>query len=330
MGWLVRSAVGLAALVVTVSVAAQRWNARGGVFDPEVAVDYTHDGNEALAVVTGGNAGLGFEVVRGLALMNYRVVSGVRDLSRGKAAVKRLEQEEGAAVAQRVVLHEIDQESFASVRRFAEEIKPLGPIQVLVLNAGIYINQQQIEGISKTAHVNHYAGFLLANLLFPQLKQGGRVIAVSSRLAQNAVDFRNDLFLNDKSLAEGLGFKLYGTSKLMNIVHARGFAQRTKKVLVNSVHPGIFKTDLHRDENEHPPTFVSNVIRKILYGIVGISVRQGAASTLWVATANHSHTGEFFHGRLPRDPPSSLALDQELSDILWRESARVTKQDLIV
>jgi len=326
----VRGAVIVAVLVATVSFLAKRWNARGGLFDPEVVVDYTHNGHEALAVVTGGNAGLGYEVVRGLALMNYRVVSGVRDLGRGKAAVKRLEQEEGEAVAQRVVLEEIDLESFESVRRFAAMIKPLGPIQILVLNAGIYINQKRIDGVSKTAYINHYAGFLLANLLYPQMKEHGRIIVITSGLAMHAVDFRNDLYLNEPSLAEGMGFKLYGTSKLMNILHARALAQRSNKVLVNAVHPGIFKTDLHREENENPQTFVTTLFRKLFYGILEISVRQGAASTLWVATANHSHSGEFFHGRVPRDPPSPLALDNELSDILWRESVRLTKQDLVL
>jgi NAD(P)-dependent dehydrogenase (short-subunit alcohol dehydrogenase family) len=330
MGWLVRGAVGLVVLLVAVSFAAQRWNARGGLFDPEVAVDYTHDGQEALAVVTGGNAGLGYEVVRGLALMNYRVVSGVRDLSKGKVAVKRLEQEEGEIVAQRVTIEEIDQESFESVRRFAATITPLGPIQVLVLNAGIFINQQRIEGVSKTAYINHYAGFLLANLLYPQMRQGSRLIVITSLLSQHAVDFRNDLHLNEPSLALSPGFKLYGSSKLMNILHARAFAQRTSKVQVNAVHPGIFKTELHREENENPPTFVTYIVRAFLYGIVAISSRQGAASTLWVATANHSYTGEFFHGRLPRVPPSPLGLDKELGEILWRESVRITKQDLVV
>ena len=328
MGWLVRIAVVLAVTLAALTLAARRWNARGGLFDPEVAVDYTHDGGEALAVVTGGSTGLGFEVVRGLAKMNYRVVNGVRDLSRGKAAVKRLEQEEGEAVAQRVTLEQIDQESFESVRRFADTVKALGPIRLLVLNAGIFINQQRIDGVSKTAFVNHYAGFLLANLLHPQMQQGGRIVIISSLLSRHGVDFRNDPFLNDPTLMEGVGFKLYGTSKLMNILHARALAERSGKVLVNAVHPGVFLTDLHRLENEHPPTLVSRLLTTLFHGIVDISVPQGAASTLWVATANHSHSGQFFHGILPRTPPSPLALDKGLADFLWTESVRLTKQDL--
>ncbi len=333
MGWLVRSSVGFAALVVLVSVAGWRWNARGSVFGPEVAVDYSHDGKDALAVVTGGNAGLGFEVARGLALMRYRVLIGVRDVAKGKQAIKRIEAEEGEEVAQRLSMEEIDQTSLESVRQFADTVR--GPVKLLVLNAGIFINQEPIaiplpDGIvaqvSKTALVNHYAGFLLSNLLLPQLQAsgGGRIVVISSGLVAKSVNFRGDPYLMNPALLEGDGVALYATSKLMNVLHARALAKRAPNVQINAVHPGIFKTELHRSENEKPATLIRWVLFRLFYGLCGLSPTESAASTLWVATANHSHTGEYFHGRVARSPPSPLGKDDELSEWLWRESEMLT------
>jgi NAD(P)-dependent dehydrogenase (short-subunit alcohol dehydrogenase family) len=111
-----------------------------------------------------------------------------------------------------VVVLQIDQSQFRSVRSFAEEVKkriPQNQLKALVLNAGIWANQNLSEdSIPLTSQVNHYSGFLLSSLLLSHMdQQQGRIVIVSSLMCRNAVDFSNDFLLEDPSLLEGRGLK---------------------------------------------------------------------------------------------------------------------------
>ncbi len=252
MGWIFRTSVGFVAILASVSFVGTRWNARGGVFDP-VPSSKQASSSSSWAVVTGANSGLGFSVAQGLSSLGFHVIMGVRNVGAGEEAKRRFTHKKGE-----VVVLELDQSSLASVRSFSANVKKqIGndSLDALVLNAGIWANQgPSKDGIPLTAQVNHYAGFLLANLLLPKMNDDrGRIVIgkatltsffeylffdffvlVSSLMSKSAVDFRNDLLLQNSSLMEGRGDQLYGTSKLFNILHAQALSKRTK-VKVNSV-----------------------------------------------------------------------------------------------
>lgn len=286
-------------------------------------------------MVTGANNGLGLEVAKALAALGMSVVMGVRDARAGEGArsriVRELEQEEGLKGVH-LVVERVDQSSFESVRRFAEAVRRRSTrLDSLVCNAGIWANQSLTpDGISQTAQVNHYSGFLLVNLLYPLVRAAsGRVVVVSSGMARSAVDFRSDLRLLDPSLLVGRGDRLYGSSKLMNILHAKEMARRCGgKCIVNSVMPGIFPTALHRAENEPASArFFTEYIAPIAYNTIGITARDAALSSVFLATLTND-TGLYFHGALPRKPPTPLADDDSLAKALWKASVEITGSDL--
>uniref|UniRef100_A0A7S4NHT0 Protochlorophyllide reductase n=2 Tax=Paramoeba aestuarina TaxID=180227 RepID=A0A7S4NHT0_9EUKA len=160
------------------------------------------------------------------------------------------------------------------------------------------------------------------------MREGGRIVLVSSAMAREAVSFLADPLLLDKEMYfSPRGGKLYGTSKLMNILHCQGFAKRAKRdITCASVHPGIIKTNLHREENDQSG-WVREYILPLVWGLIGISPEQGAKSSLMLATTAHP-SGRYYHGASPQDPPNELCEDLELENFLWDKSVELTKSDL--
>ena len=194
MGWILNISFFVVVLLAGFSFTAKRWNARGGVFDPlPLPLDPVNDsGRGKVAIVTGGNAGLGFAVTKELFRVGYTVYIASRSLERGVTAKKKLLKQEDNGLGHLRVL-QLDLSSFKSVRKFVDDFsKKEKRLDVLVLNAGIWANQVKTEdGISQTAQVNHYSGFLLTNLLLPKLiQQKGNVVVVSSAVYSKAIDFR--------------------------------------------------------------------------------------------------------------------------------------------
>lgn len=114
-----------------------------------------------VAVVTGANRGLGFETSRQLAKKGYQVILTSRDEAKGKAAAEKL-QAEGLDVTS----YPLDVASDESSQKLAEFInKQFGKLDVLVNNAGIYIDSQagnnsvfdtKIDTVSQTMETNVY------------------------------------------------------------------------------------------------------------------------------------------------------------------------------
>lgn len=343
----------IVAAAVLLSVCGKRWNARGGLFDPVPTVWLCEPGSPdcpsaqgKVALVVGGNTGIGYEMARGLYRAGYTVVLGCRSLETGREAREQLlrEEEQNPENAKRGgsierVFARLDLSDFSTVIAFASALSGrYNRLDVLVLNAGVwFVSNLTKQGISTSAQVNHYGGFLLSNLLLPAMlahassESPSRIAIVSSLLASHGRNFRSDPYLLDSQWAESGGMAMYGTTKLMNILSARAFAKHLDekapgKFRVNAVHPGVIKTNLHRDGNDPSPWIVAEVLRPLLYALIGISPWQGAQSTLYVVTdpAALQYQGEFMHGTLPRIPPNPLALDDELSNFLWEHSLKAT------
>lgn len=166
------------------------------------------------------------------------------------------------------------------------------------------------------------------NKLYP-LVRAGRIVIVSSAMARSAVDPRigDDWLLLNPSLMEGRGDRLYGTSKMFNILHVKHLA-RLGPCLVNAVMPGIFPTQLHRAENEpESARFFTNYVTPLFYGLIGITAREAAISTIWLATTVET-SGNYYHGVVARVPPTPLANDTILGNLLWERSVALTKSDI--
>jgi len=134
-----------------------------------------------VAIVTGGNKGIGFAIVRGLAkAFSGDVYLTSRNEERGLAAVKVLENE-GISVK----FHQLDIGNEASVIKMASYIKDTyGGLDILVNNAGIAFKQAATEPFAHQAKVtlqtNYFDNKRACEHFFPLLRSGARVVNVSS------------------------------------------------------------------------------------------------------------------------------------------------------
>ncbi len=227
-----------------------------------------------IALVTGGNRGIGFEVCRQLARHGLSVVLTARDASKGKAAAKGL-QDEGLAVE----FHRLDVTSCRSIRACVAAVAGRrGRIDVLVNNAGVMIDPRgsrfldsKLDTYRDTLETNLYGPLQLAQAVVPLMKASryGRIVNVSSGQGQ---------------LSEmGAGTPAYRISKtalnaLTRIVAAEFHGSN---ILVNSMCPGWVRTAMGGDGAPRTP-------------------EQGADTALWLATLpDDGPTGGFFRDRKP-------------------------------
>ncbi|KFG44690.1 oxidoreductase, short chain dehydrogenase/reductase family protein [Toxoplasma gondii GAB2-2007-GAL-DOM2] len=141
-------------------------------------------------VVTGGNAGIGRETARQLALWGAHVLIGCRDVEEGRRVAAEIEKEVAALSASvsesesaqlgRVSVGHLDLCAFASVRAFAAHALLVfeNSLDILVNNAGVMmINELAVVddcGFEKQFVTNHLGHFLLTLLLLPALKAAAR------------------------------------------------------------------------------------------------------------------------------------------------------------
>ncbi|MGH8728827.1 MAG: SDR family oxidoreductase [Burkholderiales bacterium] len=227
-----------------------------------------------VAIVTGANKGIGFEVCRQLAAKNIHVVLTARDPLRGEPAAARL-SEQGLDVE----FHPLDVTQEQSVHLLRDHIaERYGAADIVVNNAGIMIDPKgsevldsKAETYRETLETNFY-GVLAMCLAFTPLmleKDYGRIVNVSSGMGQ---------------LSEmGSGSPAYRLSKTILNALTRTLAAEVegKNVLVNSACPGWVKTDM---------------------GAVGAtrSVEEGADGIVWLATLPAGGpSGGYFRDRKP-------------------------------
>jgi NAD(P)-dependent dehydrogenase (short-subunit alcohol dehydrogenase family) len=199
-------------------------------------------------VLTGGNTGIGFETALELARRGDRIVLGCRNQTKADAAVTELRHRSGS---DRVESRPLDLADLVSVRAFAESLRDLDRIDVLVNNAGLVLDHRQwtAQGIEATVGTNHVGHYLLTELLTDQLLAATRarvVIVASIAHAGAAGGIRWDDLERDGRYRT---WRAYGESKLANILHAEALTRKFAGtgVVANSLHPGGVHTGFGRD-----------------------------------------------------------------------------------
>lgn len=208
-----------------------------------------------VAVITGSNAGLGFEASRQLLRLGLsHLVMGVRSQARGDKAALHLRQEFPTAT---VSVWLLDMESTDSVRDFAARCATLPRLDIVILNAGGMTPSYATVADSEneiTIQANYLSTVLLSILLLPALRspvnQAQRKTARPPVLSVVGSDL---MYLTDFDMAAGpvlprlndpAGFsqpRWYGTSKLLLMMAIWKLAQRVEphEVLIHVVNPGM-------------------------------------------------------------------------------------------
>jgi NAD(P)-dependent dehydrogenase (short-subunit alcohol dehydrogenase family) len=225
-----------------------------------------------IALVSGANRGIGFEICRQLAKNGLAVVLTARDAAKGKAAVKALHHE-----GLEVEFHRLDVTSCRSIRACVAAVaERRGRIDVLVNNAGIMIDPRgsrfldsKLETYRDTLEANLFGPLQLAQSVIPLMKahRYGRIVNLSSGLGQ---------------LSEmGTGTPAYRISKtaLNALTRILSAEFKDNNILVNAMCPGWTRTGMGGDSAPRTP-------------------EHAADTALWLATLpDDGPTGGFFRDR---------------------------------
>jgi NAD(P)-dependent dehydrogenase (short-subunit alcohol dehydrogenase family) len=271
-------------------------------------------------VVTGGNSGIGFETAAALASMGARVLVTARNADKGRAAVATLDQRlSGDGSVQLVVF---DLADLASVRQGAAEILDQAPqIDVLVNNAGLVLTEraETVDGYEATFAINHLGPFLLTNLLLERIVAStpSRVVNVAST-AHNAA--RKGIPFDDLQSAEHYrGMRVYGQSKLANILFTLELARRFEGsgVTANSLHPGTVRTGYGGDGDARGLLALGIKIASPFF----LSPAKGARTSVYLASSPEVEgvSGQYFVKCKPRQP-RRWAQDPVAAQRLWQVS----------
>jgi NAD(P)-dependent dehydrogenase (short-subunit alcohol dehydrogenase family) len=267
-----------------------------------------------LVLLTGATRGIGQAAAVALASEGAEVALVGRDADRVAAVAGEARAAGGGAPVHE---HVADLMLMSEVRRLAEEVRTAYErIDVLANNAGALFasRKETSEGLERTFALNHLAPFLLTNLLRDRLG-GGRVVTTASDAHKGG-----RLDLDDLQSQKGYAaMRVYGTSKLCNILFTRELARRAPELHANCFHPGVVRTGFGKNENG---------IWKLATTLAGPFFRspaRGARSLVWLSLSQEAAglTGEYVQDEKVL-APSAQAQDPILAQGLWEQSEQLT------
>ena len=230
--------------------------------------------DKRLAVVTGANKGIGFEVSRQLARKGLRVVLTSRDEARGAKALAILRKE-----GLDVLHHELDvsdRNSVAAIAKYLE--REHDRVDVLVNNAGIMLGSYQTSVLDEeeslfrdTLETNFYGALRMSQALVPLMRKHryGRVVNLSSGLGQL------------EEMGDGVSAYRVSKTALNALTRMLATAAADDNILVNSMCPGWVRTDMGGENAER-------------------GVEKGAETAVWLAMLPHDGpSGGFFRDKKP-------------------------------
>jgi len=266
-----------------------------------------------LVLITGATRGIGQAAAIEIARQGVEVALVGREAARVQDVAREAKAAGGGAPVHE---HVADLTLMADVRALAEEARErYEHIDVLANNAGALFGSRRetAEGFERTFALNHLAPFLLTNLLRDRLR-GGRVVTTASDAHKSG-----RLDLDDLQSEHGYAaMRVYGTSKLCNILFTRELARRAPELHANCFHPGVVRTGFGKNENG---------IWKVLTTLGSPFFRtpaRGARSLVWLALSEQAAplTGEYVQDEKVL-APSAQAQDAALAEGLWERSAEL-------
>lgn len=233
-------------------------------------------------LVTGVSAGLGLETARAAAAHGAEVMGTARHLDKARTAL-----EEHQAPGIEVV--ECDLASLASVRACTDTLLAREPFDVVFANAGVMNAPSGLttDGFETHFGTNHLGHFVLVNRLVPGVRDGGRVVVLSS-VAHHA----SDVDLDDPGFERSPydPYAAYGRSKTANALFALELDRRLQPrgIRAAAVHPGGVRTELLRHTTPDVMQHMVALARVRADGTEGDppplkTVEEGAATSVWAA-----------------------------------------------
>ncbi len=227
-----------------------------------------------IAIVTGANAGLGFETAIALGNLNTKVIMACRSAAKAEAAKQAILAKVPQADLEVMTL---DLSSLKSVRAFAAAyLAKYDRLDLLINNAGIMVPpfSKTEDGFESQMGANYFGHFLLTGLLLPTLNKtsGSRIVTLSSKAHESGkIDFEN--LHAEKSYSR---MDAYGQSKLACLMFAYELQRRLEaagqKTLSVAAHPGVSNTEL----GKHIP----KVLLFLMMPLFALVIHKPAKATL--------------------------------------------------
>ena len=287
-----------------------------------------------MVVVTGANAGIGFETARGLALRGAHVVLACRSLDRAHEAQGRIQSERSDAKTD--VVH-LDLADLDSVAACADAVRARHDrVHLLVNNAGVMAlpeRRETAQGFEMQFGVNVLGHYALTAHLLPLLldASNSRVVTVAS-LAHT----RGTLDFGDLNSERGYNaWAAYAQSKLGDLVFALELQRRLDAAgqagtMSLAAHPGWTQTELGEDMVED--SRLKAIVFNAVWPLVAMETWRGALPTLVAATSSHVRPGDYVgpngFGEQRGDPArasvSAEAEDPAVGARLWAACGEMT------
>jgi NAD(P)-dependent dehydrogenase (short-subunit alcohol dehydrogenase family) len=287
-----------------------------------------------LAVITGGNSGIGYEAALVLAGKGAHVILAVRNAEKGQAAATAILRAYPGAQAEVMAL---DLSNLGSVRQFAETfLQRFKQLPLLINNAGIMALPygRTADGFEMQFGTNHLGHFALTGLLMPAILAAAqaRVVVVSSGVhTAGAIDFDN--LDGAKSYRR---WRAYSQSKLANLLFAyelqRRFTAAGIDALTAGCHPGWAATNLQAAGPRMDGSRFAERLSHIGNRLFAQSAAMGALPTLYAATAPDVNGCDYIgpvevlglRGAPGKIKSSPRSYDLGLAARLWQVSEQLT------
>ncbi|KAI8059295.1 hypothetical protein BC940DRAFT_338286 [Gongronella butleri] len=278
------------------------------------------------AIITGGDAGIGFEITCGLLRAGFHVILA----SRSPAAVKEAQKQMYAITkSNRISFYVLDLCSYTSVHRFVDHIKtayPRGSIDVLINNAGVMNIPFAMteDGIETQFQTNYLSPTLLSLSLLPWMHpERGHVLFASSSTLFAATDL-NPMLARTAYSWDGLTH--YAHSKMAIALTASMLSQKLQamgsQITVSSYHPGTVRTNLFAST-----TVFTLPMTGLLFDVIMLSPKEGSATPLYLILSQldgeKTRSGQYWSDAMPHALPgpikikSTSPLSHATQETLW-------------
>ena len=287
-------------------------------------------------LITGANAGAGFEATKILMNKGAQVVMLNRNETKSNAAINDLRKQYGQDA--KVSFIKMDLAELATVRKAAEEVlKTIPKIDALICNAAVAQIAEQTftsDGFESNIGINHYGHFLLVNLLFDKVEQSkGRIVMVASEgykmglktIQFDDMNFDNNYHPNNTYCHSKLAQMMFGY-ELQNRIN-----DANKNVKVYVCHPGASKTSLIKKDAPFATRFMWSIMSSLP---IVQSAEKGAYPEVMCATEDNLDQEAYYGptGRMQWTGPvgactmESFVKDKEIMKKLWAVSEEMTRQ----
>lgn len=229
-----------------------------------------------VAIVTGGNGGIGKGIARGFASVGSDIVIAARNQAKTDEAAREIQEEFGV----RVLGVQVDVRQQEEIQAMgAQVLNKFGQIDILVNNAGINIRKMPQDYMTaewdEVLEANLRSAFLCSKTVYPTMKEagGGKIINIGSMTS----------FFGGAKLAP------YGTSKggIVQLTRSLAVAWAPDNIQVNAILPGWIDTDLTRQARKDLPDLNERVLARTPVGRWGEpDDLAGAAVFLATSTSN--------------------------------------------